>query len=102
MACGVPATGNSLRVALFTPTSVAWADNSTAASSSKTVVYSSSVLGWGLAAFSAAKKGSICAVFMVVWGVVVDAVRPCIVPQRTVRMKHARPLATMGSFANTP
>jgi hypothetical protein len=50
MACGVFATGNSLRVALFTPTSVAWADSSTAASSSNTLVYSSSVLGCGLAA----------------------------------------------------
>ena len=64
MACGVPATGNSLRVALFTPTSVAWADSSTAASNSNTVVYSNSVLGSGLAAFKVAKKGSICAVFM--------------------------------------
>ncbi|MNV46038.1 hypothetical protein D3C71_1378530 [compost metagenome] len=64
MACGVPATGNSLRVALFTPTSVAWADSSTAASSSNGVVYSSSVLGMGLAAFKVAKKGSMSDVFM--------------------------------------
>src|SRR5690606_6165658 len=35
IASGVLATGNSLAVALLTPTSVAWADSSTAISSSK-------------------------------------------------------------------
>ena len=64
----VPATGNSLRVALFTPTSVAWADSSTAASNSNTVVYSSSVLGSGLAARRVAKKGSMWAVFIIIVG----------------------------------
>ena len=39
MACGVLATGNSRRVALFTLTSVAWADNSTAVSSSNAGVF---------------------------------------------------------------
>ena len=34
IACGVLATGNSRRVALFTPTSVDWADSATATSSS--------------------------------------------------------------------
>src|SRR3954468_6203762 len=58
MACGVLATGKSLRVALFPPTSVAWAESSTAASNSKGVVNSSSVVGSGLAALSVAKKGS--------------------------------------------
>ena len=64
MACGVLATGNSRRVALFTPTSVACADSSTAASSSNGVVNSSSVVGSGLAARSVAKKGSIDSFFM--------------------------------------
>jgi hypothetical protein len=50
IACGVFATGYSLRVALLTPTSVACADSSTAISSSNGVVYSSSVTGFGLAA----------------------------------------------------
>jgi hypothetical protein len=49
MACGVFATGYSLRVALLTPTSVDCADSSTAISSSKGVLYSSSVVGCGLA-----------------------------------------------------
>ncbi len=65
MAWGVLATGNSLRVALFTPTSVAWAESSTADSSSNTLVYSSSVWGEGLAALSVAKKGSMLVVFIV-------------------------------------
>ena len=56
IACGVLATANNLRVALFTPTSVAWADSSTAASSSKWLEYSSSVFGCGLAACKMAKK----------------------------------------------
>ena len=60
----MPATGNNLRVALFTPTSVAWADSKTAASSSNTLVYSNSVLGMGLAAWSVAKKDSICSGFI--------------------------------------
>ncbi|MOA33531.1 hypothetical protein D3C78_1548310 [compost metagenome] len=64
IAWGVLATGNSRRVALLTPTSVAWADSSTAVSSSNTLVYSSSVLGRGLAALRVAKKGTICAVCM--------------------------------------
>jgi hypothetical protein len=46
------------RVALLTLTSVACADSSTAASSSNTLVYSSSVCGCGLAAASVAKKAS--------------------------------------------
>ncbi|EWS63415.1 hypothetical protein Y695_03351 [Hydrogenophaga sp. T4] len=58
------ATGNSLRVALFTPTSVAWAESSTAASSSNTLVYSSSVTGCGLAAWRVEKKASMAAGFM--------------------------------------
>jgi hypothetical protein len=49
---------------LFTPASVACADSSTAASSSNTVLYSSSLAGMGLAAFSVAKKGSMSADFM--------------------------------------
>ena len=61
---GVFATANSRRVALLTPTSVACADSSTAASNSKTLVYSSSVFGSGLAAFSVAKKGSISESFI--------------------------------------
>src|SRR5512143_3191196 len=50
MASGVWAIGNSLRVARFTPLSVACADSTTATSNSNGVVYSSSVVGWGLAA----------------------------------------------------
>ena len=64
MDCGVLATGKSLRVALFTPTSVACADSSTAASSSKGVPYSSSVSGVGLAACKVAKKGTMFSFFM--------------------------------------
>ena len=60
---GVFATTNRRRVALFTPTSVACAESSTAASSSNTLVYSSSVFGCGLAAASVAKRGAISAVF---------------------------------------
>src|SRR5690625_279300 len=48
MARAVPATGNSLRVALLTPTSVACADRVTATSSWNGVAYSSSVVGLGL------------------------------------------------------
>ena len=55
IACGVLATGYSLRVALLTPTSVDCADSSTAISSSNGVVYSSSVTGLGLAARRRAK-----------------------------------------------
>ena len=62
--CGELATANKRRVALFTPTSVAWADSSTAANSSKTLVYSSSEVGCGLAAFSTAKNGAMWADFM--------------------------------------
>ncbi len=58
MACGVLATGNNLRVALLTPTSVDCADSSTATSSSNGVVNSSSLVGVGLAARRVAKKGS--------------------------------------------
>src|SRR5512139_2320790 len=50
MASGVLAIGNSLRVARLTPLSVACADSSTATSSSNGVLYSSSVVGCGLAA----------------------------------------------------
>ena len=64
MARGVLATGNSLRVALFTPTSVACADSSTAAINSNGVVYSSSVSGVGLAACNVAKKSAMSAFFM--------------------------------------
>ena len=66
MAWGVGAMANRRRVALFTLTSVAWADSSTAASNSKTLVYSSSVTGFGLAALRVAKKGSMAASFMTV------------------------------------
>ncbi|MNN14092.1 hypothetical protein D3C81_1271450 [compost metagenome] len=47
MAAGVLATGYSLAVALFTPTSVAWAERITAISSSNGEAYSSSVVGFG-------------------------------------------------------
>src|SRR5512139_158460 len=50
MASGVLATGNNLRVARFTPLSVACADSTTATSSSNGVPYSSSVVGCGLTA----------------------------------------------------
>ena len=50
MACGVFATGKSLRIALLTPTSVACADRITATSNSKAVVYSNSVVGFGFSA----------------------------------------------------
>src|SRR5512139_2605176 len=50
MASGVLATGNSLRVARFTPLSVACADSTTATNSSNGVLYSSSVVGCGLTA----------------------------------------------------
>ena len=42
------ATGYSFCVALFTLTSVAWADSITAISSSNGVAYSSSVVGSGM------------------------------------------------------
>ena len=64
MRAGVLASGNSRRVALLTPTSVACADSSTAASSSKTLVYSNSLAGCGLPDFKVAKKGSISAAFI--------------------------------------
>jgi hypothetical protein len=48
--CGVLATGNSLAVATFTLLSVAWAESTTATSSSKGVVCSSSLFGSGIAA----------------------------------------------------
>src|SRR5262247_3807440 len=64
MRCGVLATANRRRVALLTPASVACADSSTAASNSKTLLYSSSLAGWGLAAFRMAKKGSMSDVFI--------------------------------------
>ena len=53
--CGVFATGNSLRIALLTDTSVACADSSTAISSSNGVVYSSSVVGCGFRLRSVSK-----------------------------------------------
>lgn len=58
------ATGKSRRVALFTLTSVACADSSTATSNSNTLVYSSSVTGVGLAAFSVAKNDAMSLDFM--------------------------------------
>src|SRR5699024_6191847 len=64
MASGVLATGNSLRVALFTPTSVAWADRITAIKSSNVELYSSSVVGDGLAAAKRAKMSVRSCVFM--------------------------------------
>src|SRR5659263_761937 len=64
MACGVLATGKSLRVALFTLTSVACAESSTATSSSNALVYSNSVTGRGFAAFKVAKNGSMLSFFM--------------------------------------
>src|SRR5690606_13433905 len=59
IACGVLATGNSRRVALFTPTSVAWADRITPISSSNGVAYSSSVVGFGLSSDSRRNISSI-------------------------------------------
>ena len=56
MACGVLATGYSLRVALLTPTSVACAESSTAASSSKGVLYSSSP-GLGIGCLQGGEEG---------------------------------------------
>jgi len=50
---------------LFTPTSVAWAESSTAISSWNGVSYSSSVRGAGLAAWSRAKIWARLAAFMV-------------------------------------
>ena len=49
IAAGVLATGKSVRVARFTPLSVAWAESTTATSSSKGVEYSSSLFGSGIA-----------------------------------------------------
>jgi hypothetical protein len=49
MAAGVLAMGKSLRVARFTPLSVACAESTTATSSSKGVVCSSSLFGSGIA-----------------------------------------------------
>jgi hypothetical protein len=63
--CGVLATRNRLCVALLTLTSVAWADSSTAVSSSNTLLYLSSVCGCGLAAARVAKKCSIALAFMI-------------------------------------
>src|ERR1043165_6303920 len=62
--CGVLATTNRRRVALLTPTSVAWAESSTAASSSKTLAYSSSVCGDGLAVRRISKNSRIWVWFM--------------------------------------
>src|SRR5882672_1776425 len=55
IARGVLATGNSLRVARLTPRSVAWAESTTATSSSNGELYSSSDLGSGLASRRRAK-----------------------------------------------
>ena len=55
-ACGVLAILKSLRVPLFTDTSVACADSKTAMSNSKGELYSSSVSGWGLLALSCSKN----------------------------------------------
>ncbi|MOA19318.1 hypothetical protein D3C78_1396900 [compost metagenome] len=64
MAAGVLATGNSLAVALFTPTSVAWAERITATSSSKVLAYSSSVVGSGLSSFRRRKISARLAAFI--------------------------------------
>src|SRR5690606_35708706 len=58
IAAGVLATGNRRRVALLTPTSVAWADSATATSNSNGVLYSSSVVGRGLS--SRRRENSSC------------------------------------------
>src|SRR5690606_17293380 len=58
IAAGVLATGNRRRVALLTPTSVAWADSATATSNSNGVPYSSSVIGHGLSWRSRANSSS--------------------------------------------
>ncbi len=50
IAAGVLATGKSFAVALFTPLSVAWAESTTATSSSNGVRWASSDCGCGLAA----------------------------------------------------
>ena len=55
IAAGVPCSGKNLRVAMLTDLSVAWADSSTAISSWNGVSYSSSVVGFGLAACRRAK-----------------------------------------------
>ena len=55
IACGVRATGNSLRVAAFTLLSVACAERITATSNSNGVLYSSSVVGCGFAARNRSK-----------------------------------------------
>ena len=63
MAAGVLASRNKLRVARLTLLSVAWAESNTATSSSKVLLYSSSVTGWG---FATAKRENIsrrCAAF---------------------------------------
>ncbi len=56
---GVSATANSSCVALFTPTSVAWAESTTATRSVKGVVYSSSPLGCGSTAARRSKNSAI-------------------------------------------
>src|ERR1700736_4996975 len=65
MAAGVLATGNNLRSALLTDTSVACADSITAISNSKGLVYSSSVVGCGLATRSRLKMARRFSAFMV-------------------------------------
>src|SRR5258708_35205843 len=65
MAAGVLATGNNLRSALLTETSVACAESITAISNSKGLVYSSSVVGCGLATRSRLKMARRFSAFMV-------------------------------------
>jgi hypothetical protein len=55
MAAGVGASRNRVRVALFTDTSVAWAERITAIRSWNGFSYSSSVVGVGSAAFRRSK-----------------------------------------------
>src|SRR5699024_12296738 len=70
MASGVLATGNSLSVALFTPTSVACADKITAINNSKSLLKLSSVVGLGRWAFKRLKISIRFCLFMVVFGLI--------------------------------
>jgi hypothetical protein len=58
MACGVLATLNNLRVAMFTPLSVACAESITAINNSNVELCSSSVVGLGIAAARRSKMAS--------------------------------------------
>src|SRR5699024_1621321 len=70
MAAGVLATGNSLSVALFTPTSVACADKITAINNSKSLLTLSSVVGLARWAFKRLKISIRFCLFMVVFGLI--------------------------------